>query len=98
MKCTHDYRMKDSVLICTECLSEKDKRYELRSRMKGMQEASNNIIHYMATIAKLHIPDWHFMNWTMFPLWDCDESPIGVCVFSIKTHHCRYCNEPDERK
>lgn len=54
----------------------------------------------MYKIAQSKIPGWHFSN--VVGSWDCDESPLGLCVYDI-THdpaedNCIYCNEPNERK
>ena len=53
-------------------------------------------------IAKQHIPDFHFLNHQVSTFWECIWSPIGVCVFNLDDHgrcqHCRYCQNPVERK
>ena len=53
-------------------------------------------------IAKVHIPDFHFLDYAVSTFWTCADSPIGVCVFILdgygRKQHCRYCGGPVERK
>lgn len=62
-------------------------------------------------IAKEHIPDFHFLNYRVSTFWNCEKSPIGMCVFTIsgperkdfstipvREQRCRYCGAPVERK
>jgi hypothetical protein len=56
-------------------------------------------------IAKLVIPDFHFLDYAVSNFWECDKSPIGWCVFkleeiggALRKTHCRYCGGPVERK
>jgi hypothetical protein len=58
--------------------------------------------HTMNTIAKEHIPDFHFLDYAVSNFWPCDTSPIGMCVFKIDENgrktDCRYCGGPTVRK
>lgn len=59
-------------------------------------------------IAHEHIPDFHFLDYQASTFWECEKSPIGMCVFPVRfdTHSgnpcslgvCRYCGDPVERK
>lgn len=56
----------------------------------------------ISKIAKEHIPDFHWMNHMVSTFWECEQSPIGVCVFDLDDHgdpeYCRYCSGPVVRK
>ena len=63
-------------------------------------DEQNTII---SKLAKEAIPDFHFLNYKVSTFWDCDKSPIGVCLFcfdavSGRYSICRYCFGPVERK
>jgi hypothetical protein len=55
-------------------------------------------------IAKIHIPDFHFLSHKVSSFWKCNKSPIGWCVWDIdkRGYHinvtCYYCHNPVERK
>lgn len=53
-------------------------------------------------LAKEYIPDFHFLDFAVSTFWECDGSPIGMCVFRLddsgRKMGCRYCGGPVERK
>ena len=63
-------------------------REEFGAEMEVRRALSNNVDACAAAIEIGH--------------WDCDSSPIGICVYddwSDSIHdHCLYCNNPEERK
>lgn len=64
-------------------------------------EATNRKIN---KIAKLYIPEFHFLNHRVSNFWKCDASPIGWCVWDISKRgfhidcQCYFCKGPVERK
>jgi hypothetical protein len=53
-------------------------------------------------IAKEHIADFHFLDYKVSTFWECEKSPIGMCLFKLDEYsqptYCRYCDGPVERK
>ena len=58
------------------------------------------------SIAREHVPDYHFMDYKLSNFWGCDESPVGWCVFALDENsgkltidsRCKFCGQPVERK
>lgn len=54
-------------------------------------------------IAKESIPEFHFLNHEVSTFYECDKSPIGLCVWDVSEKglhidcHCYYCGNPVER-
>ena len=78
-------------------------RAKLNMLLKSIYEHRQEI----DDIAKEYIADFHFMDFMIKEcsygfFWDCDKSPIGVCVFKCdeygRVRECRYCGGPVERK
>jgi len=73
--------------------------HEIRALQTGIQACHASIYRYAA----LFIPDLHFMTHKIDPLYNCEDSPIGLCVFSIEMEtgevgNCVYCEQPRERE
>jgi|SaaInl8_200m_RNA_FD_contig_21_2380505_length_462_multi_3_in_0_out_0_1 hypothetical protein len=53
-------------------------------------------------IARENIPDFHFLDHKVSQFWECEESPIGWCLWEFNDQGnitgCRYCHQPVERK
>jgi hypothetical protein len=55
-------------------------------------------------LAREVMPDYHFMRYKVSLFWSCEQSPLGMCVFTINQQFphnlqtCRYCGGPVERK
>jgi hypothetical protein len=49
-----------------------------------------------------HLRDQFRKNDLEVGTWDCEPSPIGVCVYDLENDpicdHCLFCGDPDERK
>lgn len=69
-------------------------------RRREMSEIENEI----NALARLNIPNFHFLDHKVSTEWRCEKSPIGMCVWNLKEGcfsincYCRYCGEPVERK
>lgn len=48
------------------------------------------------------ISGYHFMSHDIPGEWDCNQSPIGTCVYNhmkdLAHDDCIFCHEPEERK
>ncbi len=72
--------------------------------IRTFQGASDAALRKADEIAKEGIPEFHFLNHKVSNFWDCEKSPIGVCVWDIseRGYHidcsCYYCGDPVERK
>lgn len=74
---------------------------ENRQRILKNEKLRENLLYDNMKIAREHIPEFHFMSHSISPLWYCDNSPIGICVFETDiygVHNCYYCGQPTERK
>ena len=77
-----------------------EKREMIAAKLRAIQEIEQEII----LIAKSAIPEFHFLNHQVSKFWNCDKSPVGVCVWDISDRgfhidcSCHYCGEPVERK
>lgn len=55
-------------------------------------------------LAKKAIPDFHFLDHKVSMFWECEKSPIGLCVWDTRQRGfhidccCYYCKQPVERK
>lgn len=80
---------------------------QIRAILKGLLTIIQEHRNEINDIAKQHIQDFHFLNDRIVEcsygfFWNCDNSPIGICVFGVlkngQTGSCRYCGGPKERK
>lgn len=75
-------------------------RERIIAERRIIDKANERINEYAAKV----IPEFHFLNHQVSTFWECDKSPIGVCVWDIseKGFHidctCYYCGDPVERK
>jgi hypothetical protein len=78
---------------------------ECAAKIKAFRRQIGALQSDIDNIAHEHIADFHFCDYQASTFWDCEKSPIGMCVFSVRfdgMHRslgdCRYCGEPTERK
>lgn len=73
----------------------------LAARIIEMQRQIDALRSDINRIAESHIDDFNFMSHRVSTFWDCEKSPIGMCVFELdregRTLNCRYCGEPDDK-
>lgn len=79
-----------------------ENREELAEEIK-YRARQIDLLHYeIIKIAESAISDFHFLDHKVSTFWDCEESPIGMCIYELDIHghaeQCRYCNMPEERK
>lgn len=79
-----------------------DPKLEARRKINARQARIDLLNREIKDIAKQHIPDFHWLDYAVSTFWNCDESPIGVCLFILNERgrktYCRYCGGPVERK
>jgi hypothetical protein len=90
-------------LVPRQQLSERDRMLQHRARILSLAAEAQRCHSEIDDLAKLVIPDFHFLDFMVSKFWKCDLSPIGVCVFHVsestnRPTYCRYCKEPVERK
>jgi len=104
MTFTHGFAKCVNLLTTTGAKVAKE---HIRAKLKGLLKLVYEHRQEIADIAKEHIPDFHFLDDRVKEcsygfFWDCEESPIGVCVFRLDDYgretSCRYCGGPVERK
>ena len=70
----------------------------IRSKRQQMERLQNEI----NVLAEQHIPDFNALDHQVSTFWSCNESPIGMCVFTLddmgRPEGCRYCGQPPERR
>lgn len=75
---------------------------ECEKKIREHQWAIDGHMQDIRDIAKAHIDDFHFLDYEVSTFWDCEKSPIGMCVFKLndmgRKTCCRYCGGPTERK
>ena len=75
---------------------------ELALEIRSKQRQILNLQQDINDIAQTYIPDFHFLLHKVSTSWECEESPIGMCVFELddelQTMECIYCKNPEERK
>ena len=77
---------------------------EIAKQIDDLRITIDSCNHQINEIARKHIPDFHFLDHKVSTFWDCDKSPIGMCVWNLdegrfnNNCHCRYCGGPVERK
>lgn len=75
---------------------------EIAATIKSIARRIEKDQQAIKDIAKEHIPDFHFLDYSVSTFWECKKSPIGMCVFNLSDHgnrtDCRYCGQPVERK
>lgn len=81
---------------------------EIRTTFKKALRIRNEAVEMIHGMAKLHIPEFHFLDHHVSGIhgyaWDCEKSPIGICVYDISKNgfnfgcRCHYCGGPVERK
>lgn len=84
-----------------------DKKERCATAIRLMQRKIDECNSYIDSIAKAHFPDFHFMSHQVSTFWDCEESPIGMCIFEklgfdscnhVVLGDCVFCHQPSERK
>lgn len=86
-------------------IGSKEHREAIANRIKGYRNSIDTLNSAINELAKLYIKDFHWMDYKVSTFWECEESPIGMCVFKIEEcrsvfipTYCRYCHGPVERK
>ncbi len=73
-------------------------------QIKNCQERIDGLYQLINDIAKTYISDFCWLDHKVSTLWECEESPIGMCVYNLNEGvfnincRCRYCGNPVERK
>lgn len=76
----------------------------LQSKIQGLQTLIDKANLEINNIAFDAIEDFHWLDSKVSTVWECEDSPIGMCVWALdegRFHsncQCRYCNGPVERK
>ena len=80
-------------------------RYSIRKRIQTIRAEIEQREGWIHEIASAYIPDYHFMDHYVSTFWECEKSPIGMCVFDrnnmgtvMSGMGCRYCGNALERK
>lgn len=86
-------------------MSVDSRRYLIRQRIKDRIRQKEFMDSEIRQIVRQYISEFHFMDHKLSEFWDCDESPVGMCVFNLDDRGhvmgdegCRYCGLPEERK
>lgn len=73
--------------------------------LQDIQRNIDSLEQKIHDIAELYIPDYHWMDYFVSTFWKCEQSPIGLCVFTrdqmgnvLGDKGCRYYGDPLERK
>lgn len=71
-------------------------------RLRQIRQEIDLLRSEVNAIAEACIPDFSFLDHRVSLFWECDASPVGMCVFNLdengRTTECRYCGDPEERK
>ena len=76
----------------------------LQSKIQGLQTLIDKANLEINNIAFDAIEDFHWLDYRVSTVWECEDSPIGMCVWALdegRFHlncQCRYCDGPVERK
>lgn len=78
----------------------KEKIQILKEKIEKLNEEKYRIELEIEEVVKSAIPG--FGMWNTIGTWDCENSPIGVCVYNHiedpALDDCLFCGGPDERK
>lgn len=75
-----------------------------RDAIRAMQRTQESLQGEINRLAETAVPELHFLNHKVSTFWECEKSPIGLCVWDISERGfhidciCCFCGGPVERK